>query len=172
MVKSTPVSPTGHPAPDTLGGAPPVRRVSAASDAAGRLPDRQSPADPGMPALTRGFSLIGHSLTLSSGRFSLDYSWRRMEVDPSEPSRAEALAPQAAPAPHGPDGPAQAPRTAHEVARRTKLAELLCSPHASRRTLEDSGPEPAGPLASPPEACRRYVAVAQGTGRGDRCFQA
>ncbi len=159
VVKSAPVSHSGHAA-ETAAGAPLVRRTQAAGSLAERHRDQR-------PPVPQGLSLTGHSLTLSTARFSLDYSWRRMELTPAVAAASPVTDPPARPAT---DAPAVAPRSAHEVRRRAKLAQLLTSPHPSRRSQEAWGPGPAPVRATAPEACRRYLAIAQGPGRGERFF--
>lgn len=121
------------------------------------------------PDLPSGISLTSRSLTFSTERFSLEYTHRSVEVDPlpaaprSQPTEEPAKKREAQ---------VKAPRSGAEARRRSHLADLLTSPHPSRRSL---GPaEPASPpmSARPRAACRCYVATAQGSGRGDHCFSA
>ena len=117
----------------------------------------------------RGASLARHSLTFSTSRFSLDYTYQRMEVLPSGQPQPPASIPPAKP--RSPK-PKAAPPTKYEVERRAKLAELLTSPHPSRRETKAWGPEPGPASASPQSACRCYVSAARGSTRGDHYFEA
>lgn len=118
---------------------------------------------------SQGLSLSRHSFTLSTNRFSLDYTHQRMEVLPGAEAQPRAKTRTAQPSPARTKA---APPTKTEVLRRAKLAELLTSPHPSRREGSAWGPEPGPASASPQAACRSYVTAARGSTRGDHYFEA
>ncbi|KMY68981.1 hypothetical protein AAU61_05365 [Desulfocarbo indianensis] len=98
----------------------------------------------------QGFALTSHSLTLSTKHFSLDFTWRRLEVEGKTPP--QPLPDQGRPPAKG----AAARRTPQEqsfseVMKRQQLAALLLEPSAppeATETIQDGQSQPpafAGP---------------------------
>ena len=102
--------------------------TSLTQTAAPELPGGRQGAsgDPGRVPADRKITLTSHSLIINAGLFTLDLSWRRMEMDPSQ---SAAFPPAAA-------APAIAAPSFKEILRRQQIADLLA------------------PVSQPPEDCQ------------------
>jgi hypothetical protein len=151
------------------------------TDAPSRLPVSVSHADKkGEPNETlalegksKGFSLTSHSLSLTTRLFSVDFTWRRLEVDSASPTpgAVNASLVNTSPLKRGPLSP-PTPSFA-EVLKRQQLASLLTeesTPPADFDTIQASTGQKAA-FAGP--ASRAYKqASSEGPLSGNRLYKA
>ncbi len=91
------------------------------------------PCDPSSVAPDRRLTLTSHSLKIDVGLFTIDLSWRRLEMDPQQSGRTEDLVRKPSPAIPG----------FAEILRRQQIADLLA------------------PVSRPPAGCELLQAGGQ-----------
>lgn len=115
---------------------PPKEAAPAARDVSGLGVDVQTGE--------QGFALTSHSLTLSTKHFSLDFTWRRLEVEgktPPEPLPIDGRQPAKSPAAPQP----RQEQSFSEVLKRQQLASLLVersNPPEPTETIQDGQSQP------------------------------
>lgn len=121
----------------------------------------------------KGFALTSHSFNLTTKLFSLDISWRRLEVDGARQTKETVSQPHPPRSLANRKQPASPPSFA-EVLKRQQLASLLtgaASPPEDRETIQASTSSQAAVFAGP--AQRAYSqAVPDGPLSGARFFKA
>ena len=120
----------------------PVNKIIAQGKKPSPMGEELLPLPADQPS-ARGLTVTSHSLTMQIKSFCLDFTWRKVEVDPA--TSADEVAAPAATNPRRLQPPAMASR--EEARRRQQLAELLtqrAQPLAGARPLAVG---PQGPLA-------------------------
>jgi hypothetical protein len=114
-------------------------------------------ADPSLVSVT------SHSITLNTGSFSLDYTWRRVELAQDEAPASQTCncaAAQEAPAKTTARPLPRPPQSFAEVLRRQQLSQLLLTPsrppaNAMPLAMPGQAATPPAP-AQPKPVCRAY----------------